>query len=429
MIKANGRVLLLLFSAWIGFVGLPATAAPPLTTIEDTLYRADGTLYSGYLQIEWKSFEASDSSIIPSQSLSLRIYKGLFKVQLIPTTTAISSGAFYSVRYVSDGKLQALETWTVPPSPTPLRVTSVRLAPGQVVAPGGVSSVQISDVLGLQEALDVRPRKGAGYSANRTAVINGLGEIEAALGAESDCMTVEGASADCGSGSAGSVSFVDGDTPTGLANGVNAVFVLSHPPNPVTSLFLYRNGLVQRSSIDYTFAGSTVTFLAGAIPQTGDILFASYRLSGSGSASPQVICSSVGTAASGASPSSLGTCTIPSDFLHPGDRVEISADFTHEGAAKAFTITSNWGAAPLMTRALAATETNVAVRISLGVHTANTVFGAQSWGTTATLSPGAGSIAVSYSSPLTLNFLGNLETAGGDSLTLRNYTVTRYPVP
>jgi hypothetical protein len=109
VIKANARQWALGMAICAGFTG-QALAAPPLTTIQDTLYRADGTLYSGYVQVEWKSFEASDNTLVPAQSLSLRVYQGLFRTKLVPTTTA-SAGAIYSVRYVSDGRLQGLEYW------------------------------------------------------------------------------------------------------------------------------------------------------------------------------------------------------------------------------------------------------------------------------------------------------------------------------
>jgi len=413
-----------------GLAGVPAVAAPPLTTIQDTLYRADGSLYTGYVQIEWKSFEAVDNSLVPAQSLSLRVYNVLFKTQLVPTTNA-SSGAIYNVRYVSDGRLQAIENWAVPPATVAVRLTAVRVPPGQSTQQPGATTnppVAISDVVGLQEALDVRPRKGAGFAPGRAAVINGLGELESALGAESDCITVEGAGTVCGP-AGGSISFIDGDLLGGYADGTNPTFTLSHAPNPVASLLLYRNGLLQRAGLDFNLNGATVTFLSGAIPRPGDILVASYRLSGSGSAAPQILCSSVGTASSSDTATSLGTCTIPANVLQAGERVEVSADFTHEGTAKAFTLAAKWGADTLATRNLTATETNMAVRFSVGVHTANTVYGAETWGASSAGVRTAGAIVANYAVPLTIDFLGSLETAGGDGVTLRNYTVIRYPVP
>ena len=65
------------------------------------------------------------------------------------------------------------------------------------------------------------------------------------------------------------------EVPSGTINGVNAVFTLAHAP---IGLLLSKNGLVQRpgSGNDYTLSGSSVTFEAGNIPQTGDVLLASY---------------------------------------------------------------------------------------------------------------------------------------------------------
>ena len=75
--------------------------------------------------------------------------------------------------------------------------------------------------------------------------------------------------------------FHDAETPTGTINGVNATFTLVTAPNPAASLELTRNGIVQESGLDYTLSTNVITFLAGAIPQTGDTLLAWYRSDGS----------------------------------------------------------------------------------------------------------------------------------------------------
>ena len=75
--------------------------------------------------------------------------------------------------------------------------------------------------------------------------------------------------------------FHDAETPTGAINGVNATFTLVTAPNPAASLELTRNGIVQESGVDYTLSTNVITFLAGAIPQTGDTLLAWYRSDGS----------------------------------------------------------------------------------------------------------------------------------------------------
>ena len=77
------------------------------------------------------------------------------------------------------------------------------------------------------------------------------------------------------------MAFIDGETPSGVTNGSNTVFTLSQSPTPAGSLGLYRNGLVQTSGVDYIISGSTVTFLSGNIPATGDVIQAYYRTTGS----------------------------------------------------------------------------------------------------------------------------------------------------
>lgn len=68
------------------------------------------------------------------------------------------------------------------------------------------------------------------------------------------------------------------ETPGGAINGVNATFTLAAAPSPAGSLLLFRNGLLMRAGAgkDFTLSGSSITFLGGNLPQTGDDLVASY---------------------------------------------------------------------------------------------------------------------------------------------------------
>jgi hypothetical protein len=85
-----------------------------------------------------------------------------------------------------------------------------------------------------------------------------------------------------GGGGGGSFGvFQDAETPTGSIDGVNATFTLATTPDPPASLELTKNGVVQKPGIDFTLSGPTIMFLAGAIPQTGDVLLAWYRSDGS----------------------------------------------------------------------------------------------------------------------------------------------------
>jgi hypothetical protein len=63
------------------------------------------------------------------------------------------------------------------------------------------------------------------------------------------------------------------ETPIGTINGVNATFTLTKAPQ---RLIVYKNGVTLKSTVGYTLAGLTITFLAGYIPQTGDELLTTF---------------------------------------------------------------------------------------------------------------------------------------------------------
>lgn len=272
------------FRPWLLWVALLCSGAlssklgatPPLTTISDTLFNADGTYFNGVVVISWPSFEASDTSNIGAATENIAVNSGTLYVQLVPTTNA-DTAAVYTVQYTSLGVTQFSEAWAVPPSLLPLRVRDVRLAPGSVSgsAPAAVTIITIADVTGLQNALNVRPPLGAGFGISRSAVIDATGAIDAAAGNPSDCLHVDGTSGAC---SSVSTTFIDGEIPSGTVNGSNAAFTLANVPNPSSSLALFRNGLLLTQGGDYTLSSNAVTFQTGAVPQTGDTLAAFYRL-------------------------------------------------------------------------------------------------------------------------------------------------------
>ena len=83
-------------------------------------------------------------------------------------------------------------------------------------------------------------------------------------------------------GSGGSFGvFQDAETPSGTIDGVNDTFTLVTSPDPPASLELTKNGVVQKPGVDFSLSSDTVTFLAGAIPRTGDTLLVWYRSDGS----------------------------------------------------------------------------------------------------------------------------------------------------
>ncbi len=278
------------------------SAIPPLTTVQDTLFKADGTRFNGVAYIEWNSFQASDASVIASSSVVVPIVEGSLRVRLVPTSNA-SAGARYSVRYHAEGRVQFTETWNVAPSTVPVTVAAVRVANGAVT--GGSStppaSMTIGDIAGLSDELTARPVKGFAFTSDRILKSGPTGALESVQGNLTDCIRVDGSSGPCGQGGSGSGTlgpdFVDQEVPTGAVNGSNTVFSLAQPPDPPGSLQVFRNGIMLKAGVDYTLSGTTVTFGTLSVPQTGDLLLVSYRIQGS-----QAISGLAGGALTGAFP-------------------------------------------------------------------------------------------------------------------------------
>ena len=109
-----------------------AAGQPALTTIQDTLYKADGTRFTGAVYINYSSFQAESASTIATYRLTLNIVNGAFRVALVPTTTA-SAGAHYNIRYNSRNKLlHFLVTWIkiffIPIIQEPVRMKSCNMS-------------------------------------------------------------------------------------------------------------------------------------------------------------------------------------------------------------------------------------------------------------------------------------------------------------
>ena len=77
---------------------LSGLAATPLTTIQDTLYTATGSRFTGVVTITWKSFDAADASNVTVQAHRVQVSNGILYVQLIPTTNAVTAASFSSIQ-------------------------------------------------------------------------------------------------------------------------------------------------------------------------------------------------------------------------------------------------------------------------------------------------------------------------------------------
>ncbi len=413
----------------------PAAAQPALTTIQDVLYRADGTRFTGTMYITYDSFSGGDTSNIATANLTVPIVNGSLRVRLVPTTTA-SAGAQYTITYNAAGINQFTETWAVPATSNTLRVRDVRISSGSVVGPPPViSPVQIGDVIGLANELEIRPMRGVGFGLGRAAVINSAGQIDGAAGSLADCVHVDGSSGPCGSGGGGGVSgaFADAETPGGTLNGTNTTFVLTHTPDPASSLTVFRNGLRMAAGVDYTLSANTITFFVASVPQTGDQLLANYRYGDPANplgtlTGTQVVCSGVGGVTSSTAITQLGTCTIPAGVLGSGDRLEVRFQMAHTGTSVGFSGEVRIGSSTtVVARSAGASESRLSGQTDFSIFGTDQLWDSETFGTTLTLSATTGSAVEDTSQALTVSFRGQMASSSSDSLALRNFTVIRYP--
>src|SRR5581483_2089964 len=127
-----GRLFLLalLFSgAMLGQSG------PALTTINDTVYRADGTPAGGTLLISWQSFTSADGHTVAGGTKSVSLgANGVLSVQLVPNTGATPANTVYVVVFQLDDGSVKTEFWSVPQT-TPTTIAAILTTPGSGSSP------------------------------------------------------------------------------------------------------------------------------------------------------------------------------------------------------------------------------------------------------------------------------------------------------
>jgi hypothetical protein len=283
----------------------------------------------------------------------------------------------------------------------------------------------------LTSVLAVLPIEGVGYAPGLAAVINSSGQISGATGNAGDCVKVDGSSGPCGGGGV-LPQFSDGETPVGTINGSNTAFTLAFTPSPSSSVQLYVNGLRMDQGVDYTISGAVVTFLSAAVPQTGDLLLASYRYANPNNTlgsltTPQVVCSTVGTSTSGTVSTSLGTCTLPAGLLSTGDRIEVRYQFSHTGTATGFTPAVSFGGTPILSRAGSAADTAFAGSIDFRINSSTQAWSGESWGSSLAFQTAVGTVGVNTALSVTIGFQGQMSGSTSDTVSLSGFTVVRYP--
>jgi len=92
-----------------------ADAAISTTTVQGTVYLANGELGSGMLHVSWPAFMSANGQAIVADSIDVTIGQdGFLSVNLAPNQGAIPAGLFYTaIFYMSDGSVST-QYWVVP---------------------------------------------------------------------------------------------------------------------------------------------------------------------------------------------------------------------------------------------------------------------------------------------------------------------------
>ncbi len=202
-------VLLMLIAA-----GLFAQSVT-LTTISDTVYRADGTPAGGTLLISWPEFSTAAGQAVAAGTTSVTLGAGgALSVQLAPNVGATPSGTFYTVVYQLNDGTAKTEFWAVPTT-SPTTIAVVRTTPGS----GGVVS-QLATQQYVNAAVAPKANDSAVVHLAGAETISGVKQFSVAPSLPTPVHTTDAANkayVDSAVGNVGSGSYVPlaGGTMTG----------------------------------------------------------------------------------------------------------------------------------------------------------------------------------------------------------------------
>ena len=138
-------MLLALSSLWTVVYPLAAWAqsAPAIatTTVQDTVYRADGTTASGTVLITWPAFVTASGQSVPGGNTSVTLgAAGALSVALVSNAGSNPMGSYYTVIYHLDDGTVTREYWVVPTSAASVQVSAIR----STVLPASVAMQTVS---------------------------------------------------------------------------------------------------------------------------------------------------------------------------------------------------------------------------------------------------------------------------------------------
>ncbi len=194
---------------------LVLSQGPALTTIQDTVYRADGTPAQGTLLISWPEFStAGGQAVSAGENAVVLGTSGLLNIQLTPNVGAIPTNTVYTVVYQLDDGTVKTEYWMVGTS-SPETIAQVRTELG-----AGNSTQQFATQQYVNGALAGKANDNAVVHLSGTETVTGIKQFSVAPSLPAPVNTTDAANkayVDSSVENAGSGNFVSksGDTMTG----------------------------------------------------------------------------------------------------------------------------------------------------------------------------------------------------------------------
>lgn len=118
--------------------------AQSTTRIRDTVYRPDGGLFTGTVEVVAQRIQTPSGQTVVPTPKTYQVLNGLLDIQLVPNVGE-PNGTGYRATYYIDGKTKmATDLWVVPVSATPLKVSNI----WQSYAPSPSALLPLSQVTG-----------------------------------------------------------------------------------------------------------------------------------------------------------------------------------------------------------------------------------------------------------------------------------------
>src|SRR5580700_3405858 len=149
--RPAGRIFYLVMTMVVAATSSRLYAAPQsgpaLTSVVDTVYRADGSEAQGTLVITWPAFVQANGAAVAAGALNVTLgTNGALSVALAANAGANPAGVYYTVVYqLGPGEVRT-EYWLVPTS-SPATLAQVRTTPGSGTAAPAASVQYVNSAL------------------------------------------------------------------------------------------------------------------------------------------------------------------------------------------------------------------------------------------------------------------------------------------